>query len=174
MDKYEQLKSRIIHYSIELTQKKLSSTLLEDLYIRNEILKKSKELQKVIESEEDLKQLKKYIKQNKSLIGKELFDECLEEIRTIKQDLKFINSKEGKAISKLEDWVISVRPKFENFKNSKLFVGRSNWNPKDIIIGGLVQNEETKKDIISLAQTLSPPVKIIFFIEIEKLLLTHR
>lgn len=158
MDKFEILKSNTIQFTIEMNKMRLSEAVLEDI-IKTEIEVEKIEILNVdIDNKERLKNLKQFLDNNKKILKNGLYDFCLEEYREIKDDLKFRNSKDGKLIIEIENWVQHNRESLPQMNPSKIFIGRSFIDPKKLIIGGLL-NGQKEMEIIEFFREKNPPVE---------------
>jgi len=72
--------------------------------------------------------------------------------------LKFRDSKDGKLIIEIENWVQHNRESLPQMKPSKIFIGRSFIDPKKLIIGGLL-NGQKEMEIIEFFREKNPPVE---------------
>ncbi len=92
----------------------------------------------------------------------------MEELKEIKGDFKWANSKDGKLIIKIEHWVEAIRIKLQQqFNNNEILVGRNLIdNPKELIIGGIVNNESELNSVKSFIESEKPPVLPIYKFEV--------
>ena len=170
MERFEILKSSTIQYSIfELLKYKLSDFILQEVHQIDISFQNEHILTKEISCKEDISELQRFLEQNQiKFDSNDFYIACLEELNEIRADLKWRNSKEGKIIIKLEQWIESLRMKLhEEFHESKVFVGRSFIDPKELIIGGILKNEVERNKILNFIGLEKPPVSPIYKFEIE-------
>jgi len=164
----ERLKERSIQFTIEIIQRRLSDDLVESLIQLDEKFRDSVFLYKDIENKNDLKSLKELIYSNREKLSEELFDDCKEELKEIGEDIKWKNSKDGKRVLELEDWVLTTREilKANDFKN--IFIGRDFIDPLVLIISGVVANEMQAKKLKEKIKELNPPAQPKYIIELPE------
>jgi len=137
---------------------RLSEAVLEDV-AKTEIDTDKVEILNVdIKDRERLKELKQFLDNNKKVLINGLYNYCLEEYREIKEDLKFRNSMDGKLIIEIENWVQQNRELISQLHPSKIFIGRSFNDPKQLIIGGLL-NGKKETEIMDFFTDKRPPVE---------------
>ena len=167
MNKLELLKSQTIQFEIEMNKFRLSEDVLNDMAKKGIDVQNIEILNIDIDSKEQLKQLKTFLKEHKNMLKTGLYDYCMEEYREIKDDYKFRNTKDGKLIIEIEKWVKKMRKKLPEFENQKLFIGRSYDDPKKLIIGGIINNETEKEKFMNFFEQFNPPVTPEYIFEKE-------
>lgn len=169
MDKFEFLKSKTIQFSIEMNMLRLSEFTIEQISNIDKDLGMIPILSKEINDKKNLKQLKTLLDENKRKLKKDLYEDCIEEYREIKDDLKFRSTKDGRLIIELEVWVQKLRKEINiKFQNKKLFVGRSFIDPKELIIGGIVEKIDEIQYIKDFINKHCPPVIPIYQFELKE------
>lgn len=164
----ELLKSDTILFTgIELVKRTISDTLIEAILELNEEYENEPILQVKLNSKEEIRNLKEFLDRELKHQNAELYAACIEELREIKDDLKWSNSKSGKFIQKLEDWVLDTRSKVLLLGWERIFIGRSMINPKDLHIGGVVISEKEAKDIKKQIEMWGPPAPPRYVLEVE-------
>ncbi len=158
MSRFEILKSNTIQFTIELNKSKLSDAVLEEILKIDTQLAKSRILHSNIDDKNSLKELKAFLSEHKKKLGQSLYEYCIIECREIKDDLEFSKTETGQFIIQLEDWVQFARKEIGKLKNVSLFVGRSFLDPKELIIGGVVESFEKVEEIKQYFNGLKPPV----------------
>lgn len=170
MDRFEILMSQTIQFSLfNLLHISFSNYIVERIN-QIDISFQNKELiKKVITSKNDIIELKIFLEKNHNMLEiNNLYNEFIEEFNEIKSDFKWLNSRDGKLIIKIEHWVEAERKKLlENFNDCKIFVGRSILNPKQLIIGGILQNELEIEKIKNFVSLRKPPVPVTYKFETE-------
>ena len=167
MSKFEFLKSNTILFPIELNKNRLSDFLIDDILNSNEGFNQDSILRKRIENKEDLKMLKTFLKKNRKTLGDDLYFYCLEELNEIKSDIKWSNTQEGKLIMGIDKWLLCNRRDFLNkFEDYKIFLGRSLTNPKELIIGGRISENEVITEIKKNINSRKPPVTPFFYLNL--------
>jgi hypothetical protein len=162
----ERLKGKSIQFTIEMVKKRLDDFLIDEIVDTDDTFKEAKILFKDIETREDLKILKDFVKANKSKLSNDLYESCKEELKEITDDLKWSNSKEGMKVMKLEEWVINVRKHlqgFDEFKN--IFIGRSLMDPVILRISGVLDSESQIEKLKEIIKHLDPPAQPEYIIE---------
>ncbi|WP_205502631.1 hypothetical protein [Rufibacter psychrotolerans] len=166
-DTLELVKSNTILFTIELSKKSLSEWLIDDLIDLNKEFENNPILRIELNTNQEIKQLKDFLKREVKHLDEELYDSCVEELSEIKEDLKWRKSEDGKLVLRLEDWVQSTRRKVEDAGWTKLFVGRSIIDPKQLNIGGFVKDENELNKIKAEIEEMTPPVSPNFYLEIK-------
>jgi len=170
MDKFEILKSQTIQFSLfDLLHFRLSNYIVERICQIDNTFQNNQIIKKGIVSVDDINELQVFFENKRNALEfYNLYDACIEELREIKSDIKWVNSNDGKLIIKIEHWVESARKKIsEHFYGYKIFVGRSLLNPKELIIGGMLKNELEIEIIKKELMKETPPVLPIYKFEIE-------
>jgi hypothetical protein len=168
--KFENLKSTTIQYSMfDLLKCKLSDFVAGEILQIDISFVNEKIVTKEISTKEDIMTLQSFVENNKNkftVCG--LYNYCMEELREIKADFKWRNSKDGKFIIKIEHWIESVRPKLQlHFRDYKIFIGRSIFNPKELVIGGILNSEGEIERVKNFIEPENPPVVPTFRFEID-------
>lgn len=162
----ERLKQRSIQFTLQLVQKRFSEDLIIQLINEVPDLENESLLYQDINSKEDLKKLKEFVKSISSKLDKTILEDLKEELREMADDFKWSMSDQGKAVMKLEAWVISAReqlathPGFEN-----VFIGRDLMDPLLLIVSGVVQDDADGKRLVDLIKEWKPPVTPKYIIE---------
>lgn len=165
-DQIARLREKSIQFTIEMVKKRLDDFLIAEMVDTDDTFKEAKILFKDIETREDLKILKEFIKLSKSKLSSDLYENCVEELREITDDLKWSNSKEGMKVMKLEEWVINARKHLQNFDEFKnVFIGRSLMDPLVLRISGVLDNESQKEKLKEVIKQLNPPAQPEYIIE---------
>lgn len=162
----ERLKEKSIQFTIEMVKKRLDDFLVHDITEADDKFKEAEILFKDIESKEDLKILKDFFKNNKSNLPKHLYEDCIEDLREITNDLKWSTSKQGIEVLNLEAWVINARKQLADIAEFKtIFIGRSMIDPTWLIISGILDSESQEEKLKEKINQLNPPSQPRFFIE---------
>src|SRR5687768_13492144 len=115
----ERLKQKSIQFTIVMVQKRLDEFLVHEILETDDNFKETEILFKDIQTKEDLKTLKEFFKTHKSKFSRTVYQSCTEELREITSDLKWSNSKEGKEVVNLEEWVLNARKFLSGFDEFK-------------------------------------------------------
>ena len=103
----------------------------------------------------------------KDILPKNLFEETKDEVTDICDDYKWLNSKNGKLILKIEEWIKNARHCIAiDFPSEYIYIGRSLIDPVTLIVGGYVNELNTKANIESYLNNMNPPIDIKYRIEI--------
>ena len=97
----------------------------------------------------------------KEILPKNLFEETKDEVREICDDYKWLNSKDGKLILQIEEWIKEARHCVAaDFPSECIYIGRSFIEPVSLIVGGYVKELRTKAMIESCLNDMNPPIAI--------------
>lgn len=158
-NKIETLKSNTILFTgIELVKSSFPEWLVDEIFEINEKYKDEQILKEKLKSKDDLIKLKEFLDREIKHQDDALYDSCIEELREMKEDLRWSSSKDGKFILKLEDWVLDARNKIAQQGWDKIFIGRSIVDPKELNIGGWVRNSRESVEIKAQIDSWAPPV----------------
>ena len=103
----------------------------------------------------------------KVILPKNLFEETKDEVTEICDDYKWLNSKNGKLILKIEEWIKDARHCIAiDFPSEYIYIGRSLFDPISLIVGGYVKELNTKTIIESCLDNMNPPIDIEYRIVI--------
>lgn len=103
----------------------------------------------------------------KDILPKNLFEETKDEVTEICDDYKWLNSKNGKLILKIEEWIKNARHCIAiDFPPEYIYIGRSLIDPVTLIVGGYVNELNTKANIESYLNNMNPPIDIKYSIKI--------
>lgn len=109
------------------------------------------------------------MKDNKDNLGSLLYDDLKSEISEIKDDFNWVRSKDGQIILQIEDWIGNARLRLRNeYPEALIYIGRGFVNPKELIIGGVVYDEDMQKSFENYFNNQNPPVPIHFKFIIQK------
>lgn len=97
----------------------------------------------------------------KDILPKKLFEDTKDEVTEICDDYKWLNSKNGKLILKIEEWIKNARHCIAiDFPSEYIYIGRSIIDPVSLIVGGYVKELNTKANIESYLNNMNPPIDI--------------
>lgn len=103
----------------------------------------------------------------KSILSKDLFDDTKDEVKEICADYKWVNSKDGKKILQIEEWIKKARDCFANDSPSEyIYIGRSFIEPISLIVGGFVKSIAEKERIETYFNRMLPPITIEYKIDV--------
>jgi len=89
----------------------------------------------------DVKAVKILIEKHRNLLT-DIYNDCLDELKEISEDVSWINSKQGRKIIDLENKIAQIREYLKNtFPGLLLYIGRSFVDPLLTVVGGFVENE---------------------------------
>ena len=146
----------------------ISEALLSDIQDKNVNL--WKELWRIskVTDKDDIKRLKSFLKDNKDNLGPTLYDELKSEINEIKDDFNWRRSKEGQDILEIDDWRKEAMLRLsEEYPNALIYIGRSWINPTELIVGGVVNDDDEQKFFENYFNSQNPPVPIHFKIIVQ-------
>ena len=108
------------------------------------------------------------VKNNKSNLGPMLYDELKSAVKEIAEDFELVCSKDGQIIMKIEDWIENARLRLgKEYPDVLIYIGRSFVNPKELIIGGVVNDDDEQKLFENYFNSQNPPVPIHFKIIVQ-------
>lgn len=97
----------------------------------------------------------------KEILPEDLFEETKSEVTEICDDYKWRNSKDGKLVLQIEDWIKEARLCVAtDFHSEHIYIGRSFIEPVSLIVGGYVKELRTKAMIESCLNDMNPPIAI--------------
>lgn len=77
------------------------------------------------------------------------------------------NSKDGKVVLKIEEWIKKARLCIHNeFPNAYIYIGRGFVNPISLKICGYVQDENEINKIETYFNNMNPPISILYSIKV--------
>ena len=153
----------------DLLKDSISDDLLSD--IQDKSMSLWKELWSIskVNNKDDIRKLKNFLKDNKDNLGSLLYDDLKSEINEIKDDFNWVRSKDGQIILEIEDWIGNARLHLSNeYPDALIYIGRGFVNPKELIIGGVVYDEDMQKFFENYFNNQNPPVPIHFKFIIQK------
>ena len=101
------------------------------------------------------------VKNNKSNLGPMLYDELKSAVKEIAEDFEWVCSKDVQIIMKIEDWIENARLRLgKEYPDVLIYIGRSFVNPKELIIGGVVNDDDEQKLFENYFNNQNPPVPI--------------
>ena len=101
------------------------------------------------------------VKNNKSNLGPMLYDELKSAVKEIAEDFEWVCSKDVQIIMKIEDWIENARLRLgKEYPDVLIYIGRSFVNPKELIIGGVVNDDDEQKLFENYFNNRNPPVPI--------------
>lgn len=112
-------------------------------------------------------EIKSRLKDLENVISTDLYDDIKDEIREIWNDYKWVNSKVGKEVLEIEEWIKKARCyASETFPNEYIYIGRTFINPVSIKIGGYVNDTSIMNKIQNCFNEMKPPVAIQYSIKL--------
>lgn len=167
-EKYYQEKESTIQYDVsELLQTDLSD------YLKNSLMDLSNpEVDKFvalfpIQGKVRISVIRDSLDGIKEILPENLFEETKDEVKEICDDYKWRNSKEGKPILQIEEWIKEARLCVAtDFPSEHIYIGRSFIEPVSLIVGGYVKELRTKAMIESYFNNMNPPMAIEYRIAI--------
>lgn len=152
----------------ELLKDSISEWLLSDIQQINVKLWKELRLISKVNNKDDIKRLKCLVKNNKSNLPSMLYDELKSAVKEIAEDFEWVRSKDGQIIMDIEDWIEKVRSRLgKEYPDVLIYIGRSFVNPKELIIGGVVNDDDEQKLFENYFNNQNPPVPIHFKIIVQ-------
>ena len=103
----------------------------------------------------------------KEILPTSLFNKTKDEVTGIVDDYKWLNSKNGKLILEIEEWIKEARHYVAtDFPSEHIYIGRSFIEPVSLIVGGYVKELRIKTMIESCLNNMNPPIAIEFRISL--------
>ena len=162
-------KENTIQFSIKkLLKDSINEWLLSDIQQINVKLGKELRLISKVNNKDDIKRLKCFVRNNKSNLPSMLYDELKSAVKEIEEDFDWVRSKDGQTILELENWIEEARLRLsEEYPDALLYIGRGWVNLTELIIGGVVDDDDTQKFFENYFNNKTPPVPIHFKIIIQ-------
>ena len=146
----------------------ISEWLLSDIQQINVKLWKELSCISKVNNKDDIKRLKHFVKNNKSNLGPMLYDELKSAVKEIAEDFEWVCSKDGQIIMKIEDWIENARLRLrKEYPDTLIYIGHGWVNPMELIIGGVVDDDDTQKFFENYFNSQNPPVPIHFKIIVQ-------
>lgn len=169
LNRFKMERENTIQFPIkELLKDSISEWLLSDIQQINVKLWKELKLISKVNNKDDIKRLKRFVKNNKSNLGSMLYDELKSAVKEIAEDFEWVHSKDGQVILEIENWIEKARLRLnKEYPDALIYIGRSFINPQELIIGGVVNDSDAKKSFENYFNSQTPPVLIHFKIIIQ-------
>lgn len=114
-----------------------------------------------------ISEIKDSLNNIKKNLPEDIFEDSKDEVREICADYKWINSRNGKKILQIEEWIKKARHYLSvDFPFEYIYIGRSFIEPISLIVGGYVKESNTKKLVESYLNKMNPPIAIEFKITV--------
>lgn len=162
LNRFKIERENVIQFPIkELLKDSISEWLLSDIQQTNVKLWKELKLISKVNNKDDIKRLKHFVKNNKSNLDPMLYEELKSAVKEIAEDFEWVRSKDGQIIMDIEDWIEKVRLRLgKEYPDALIYIGRSFVNPKELIIGGVVNDDDEQKLFENYFNSQNPPVPI--------------
>lgn len=162
LNRFKIERENVIQFPIkELLKDSISEWLLSDIQQINVKLWKELKLISKVNNKDDIKRLKHFVKNNKSNLGSMLYEELKSAVKEIAEDFEWVRSKDGQIIMDIEDWIEKVRLRLgKEYPDALIYIGRSFVNPKGLIVGGVVNDDDEQKFFENYFNSQNPPVPI--------------
>ena len=169
LNRFKIEKENTIQYPIkELLKDSINDWILSDIQQINMKLGQELRLISKVNNKDDIKRLKCFVKNNKSNLPSMLYDELKSEVKEIAEDFEWVRSKDGQIILEIENWIEKARLRLrEEYPDTLIYIGRGWVNPMELIIGGVVDDDDTQKFFENYFNNQTPPVPIHFKIIIQ-------
>ena len=169
LNRFKIERENVIQFPIkELLKDSISEWLLSDIQQINVKLWKELKLISKVNNKDDIKRLKHFVKNNKSNLGSMLYEELKSAVKEIAEDFEWVRSKDGQIIMDIEDWIEKVRLRLgKEYPDALIYIGRSFVNPKELIVGGVVNDDDEQKFFENYFNNQNPPVPIHFKIIVQ-------
>ena len=162
LNRFKIERENVIQFPIkELLKDSISEWLLSHIQQINVKLWKELKLISKVNNKDDIKRLKHFVKNNKSNLDPMLYEELKSAVKEIAEDFEWVRSKDGQIIMDIEDWIEKVRLRLgKEYPAALIYIGRSFVNPKELIIGGVVNDDDEQKLFENYFNSQNPPVPI--------------
>lgn len=169
LNKFKIERENTIQYPIkELLKDSINEWLLSDIQQINVKLVKELRLISKVNNKDDIKRLKCFVKNNKSNLPSMLYDELKSAVKEIAEDFDWVRSKDGQIILEIENWIEKARLRLsEDYPDALIYIGRGWVNPMELIIGGVVDDDDTQKFFENYFNNQTPPIPIHFKIIVQ-------
>ena len=75
-----------------------------------------------------------------------LYDELKFAVKEIAEDFEWVRGKDGQIILEIENWIEKARLRLsKEYPDALIYIGRDWVNPTELIIGGVVDDDDTQK-----------------------------
>lgn len=82
-------------------------------------------------------------------------------LKKLQKTLNGGRSKDGQIILEIENWIEKARLRLrEEYPDTLIYIGRGWVNPMELIIGGVVDDDDTQKFFENYFNSQNPPVPI--------------
>lgn len=145
-----------------LVQKKISEYLVDE--VRDECgadYEIPSVLEATVDSKTDVKALKDAIKAMKPRLSEYLFEALQEECREIKDDFKWIGTKQGGYIMRINEWAETFHDEFLTIKKYEGANISGHLSRQVVMVHGKVRSERTLKQLIKYVKSKDPPFKML-------------
>lgn len=169
LNRFKIEKENTIQYSIkELLKDSINDWILSDIQQINMKLGQELRLISKVNNKDDIKRLKCFVKKQQKQFPSMLYDELKSEVKEIAEDFEWVRSKDGQIILEIENWIEKARLRLrEEYPDTLIYIGRGWVNSMELIIGGVVDDDDTQKFFESYFNNQTLPVPIHFKIIIQ-------
>ena len=150
------LKDTLILWDVErMFHTRLSDEVLEDLSVLGIEL-----MDRDLTTRKDCEEVAEVIESNRERMDAALYSDCMAELREIKDDRKWLASRTGRRVMKIEHWLAEARQMAkECFPQNDIIMGRDMMEePDNLTIGIVARTREECKLIQKTIEGWQPPV----------------
>lgn len=162
----QRLKEKLILWDVErMFRTSLSDPVLEDLSVLGIEL-----MDRELTTRKDCEEVAQILDANKGKMDAALYSDCMAELREIIEDRKWLASRTGRRVMKIEHWLAEARQKAkECFPLNDIIMGRDMMEePDNLTIGIVVRTREECKLIQKTIEGWQPPVSPKFKVYLKE------
>ena len=152
----QRLKENLILWDVErMFRTSLSDPVLEDLSVLGIEL-----MDRNLTTRKDCEEVAQILDANKGKVDAALYSDCMAELREIRDDRKWLASRTGRRVMKIEHWFAEARQMAkECFPLNDIIMGRDMMEePDNLTIGIVARTREECKLIQKTIEGWQPPV----------------
>ncbi len=152
----QRLKENLILWDVErMFRTSLSDPVLEDLSVLGIEL-----MDRNLTTRKDCEEVEQILDANKGKMDATLYSDCMAELREIRDDRKWLASRTGRRVMKIEHWLAEARQMAkECFPLNDIIMGRDMMEePDNLTIGIVARTREECKLIQKTIEGWQPPV----------------
>ena len=118
-------------------------------------------LEATIDSKTDMKALKDAIKAMKPRLSEDLLEALREECQEIADDLKWIGTKRGNYIMRINEWVEPFHAEFRAMKQYDDVIMGGHSSRQVVMLSGKVKTKRILKQLVKYIESKGPPFKLL-------------
>ena len=152
----QRLKVNLILWDVEqMFHTRLSDAVQEDLSALG-----IESMDRELTTRKDCEEVAQMVETNRGKMDAALYADCVAELREIKDDMKWLDSKTGRRVMEIERWLATARQKAkESFPHNDIVMGRNIMEePVNLTIGIVAETREECNAIQEAVADWQPPL----------------